>query len=87
MKSKPMKNDYPRYGYCCGKYQSPAHPTPQSLPSEPKKWRARLRGSFAKSLDQCLFHAERRALGLKGASERLQSLRQLGLFVEAQCAP
>jgi hypothetical protein len=38
-------------------------------------------------LDQRFFHANRRTLGLKGSGEGLQSLGQLGLFVEAQRAP
>jgi hypothetical protein len=87
MKTQPLKNDYPGYGNCCGKHQSPAQPAPESPPSEPKKWCACPQGSFAKSLNQCFFHADRRALGMKGAGERLQSLRELGLFIESQGAP
>jgi hypothetical protein len=82
-----VKNADPRYGNCGGKRQSPAQPPPEPLPSEPKKWRACPQGSFAKSLDQRFFHANRRTLGLKGSGEDLQSLGQLGLFVEAQRAP
>jgi hypothetical protein len=87
MKPQHVKNADPRYGNCGGKCNPPPQPAPESLPSEPKKWRGRTQGSFAKSLDQRFFHADRRALGLKGAGERLQSFRQLGLFIEAQGAP
>jgi hypothetical protein len=87
MKPQPLKNDDPRYGNRCGEHQSPTQPAPETPPSKPKKWCACPRASFAKSPNQCLFYAERRALGLKRAGEHLQSFRQLGLFIEAQGAP
>jgi hypothetical protein len=87
MKMRPLQNDYARYGYRCGKYQSPAQSAPESLPGKPKTWCGRPEGSFAKSLEQCFFHADRRALALKGARQPLQAFRQLGLFVQAQGAP
>jgi hypothetical protein len=87
MKVRRLQNYYPRCGNCGGKYQSPAQPAPEFLRSEPKTWCGRPPSSFAKSLDQCFFHAGRRALDIKGPRERLQAFRQLGLLVEAQGAP
>jgi hypothetical protein len=87
MNERRPQNHYPRCGYGGGKYQSPAQPAPESLPSQPKTRSGRPQSSFAKSLDQCFFHADRGALDIKGPRERLQAFRQLGLFVEAQGAP
>jgi hypothetical protein len=87
MKTRPLENDDPRCGYSCGKCQSPTQPVPEPLASGPKTWRSRPQACFAKSLEQFFFHAERRALSLKGTRERLQASRQLGLFVQAQGAP
>jgi hypothetical protein len=87
MKTRPLQNDYAGYGHRCGKYQSPAQAAPESLARKPKTWSGRPQGSFAKSLEQCFFHADRRALALKCARQPLQAFCQLGLFVKAQGAP